>query len=159
MTPPSFTSRVRLASPRTLAAWALLGFVALFLFFELVSLVLPHGTLSGRAAGANFRSLIVMAMPFLAVALARYVSPPLTGAALISLIAVIEYGVALVFGLLTLLIGLPAVLDGINNAQSGFGAFTYVVMGLATLVLIAIAGYATLRTVSGDTTAAPPNLR
>jgi hypothetical protein len=139
-----------LSSPRTLAAWVLVGYVALFLFFEFVELVLPGGaSFSGRAAGADFRSLFVMAMPVLAVLLASYVSPPVPGARLLTVVALLEYCVALTFGLLTLLIGAPSVLDGINNAQSGFGAMRYFVMGLMELVLIAIAAYVTVRALSG----------
>jgi hypothetical protein len=135
-----------LSSPRTLAAWALVGYVALYLFFEFVRLPLPNGgSFSSRAAGAGFRSLLVMAMPVLAVLLARYVSPPVAGGRLVNLVALIEYGVALTLGLVTLLLGLPAVLDGIGNAQSAFGALRYVVLGIAELVLTAIAAYFTLR--------------
>jgi hypothetical protein len=72
-----------LSSPRALAAWTLLGYVALFLFFEFFQLVLPgSGSFSGRAASANFRALLIMAMPVLAVLLAGYVAPALPGARL-----------------------------------------------------------------------------
>src|SRR5258708_32591071 len=71
-----------LSSSRTLAAWVLVGYVALFLFFEFVELVLPGGaSLSGRAAGADFRSLFVMAMPIVAGLLAGLLSPCGAGAA------------------------------------------------------------------------------
>jgi hypothetical protein len=133
-----------------LAAWALLGYVALFLFFEFFQLVLPGGgSFSGRAASANFRALLIMAMPVLAVLLVGYVAPALSGARLICMVALIEYGVAMVFGLLTLLIGLPAILDGINSGQGGLGSLRYFVMGAGELVLILIAAYVVLRALTG----------
>lgn len=45
-------------------------------------------------------------------------------ARLVTIVALIEYGVALFLGLVTLLIGLPAVVDGISNPASGPGAMT-----------------------------------
>jgi uncharacterized membrane protein len=143
---PSY--RTALASPRLLAAWALIGYVAVYLFLEFVRLLLPDVAFSDRAAAADFRNLFVLAMPVVAVLLAHYVPPPLSGARLISLAALIEYGVALVFGSLTLLIGLPRVLHDIHNADSALSAIRYVVLGLLSLVLLAIAGFVTLRTVT-----------
>jgi hypothetical protein len=90
-----------------------------------------------------------MAMPVLAVLLARYVAPPVTGGRLVNLVALVEYGVALTFGLVTLLLGLPSVVDGIGNPQSAFGALRYVVLGIAELVLMTIAAYFTLRALTG----------
>jgi hypothetical protein len=140
-----------LSSPRTLAAWALLGYVALFLFFEFFQLVLPGGggSFTSRAAGANFRALLIMAMPVLAVLLVGYVAPALPSARLISLVALIEYGVAVVLGLLTLLIGLPAMMSGVNSAHGGLGALRYLVTGAGELILISIAAYVVLRALTG----------
>jgi uncharacterized membrane protein len=152
---PSY--RAALASPRLLAAWALIGYVAVYLFLEFVRLLLPDVRFSDRAASADFRNLVVFAMPVVAVLLAHYVSPPLSGARLISLAALIEYGAALVFGSLTLLIGLPGVLRDIHRADSALNAIRYVVLGLLSLVLLAIAGFVTLRTVAPARTPAASN--
>jgi hypothetical protein len=134
-----------LPAPRLLAAWGLLAYAALFLFFEVVKLMLPGGSFADRAAGADFRSLLIMAMPVLAVLLAVYVSPSLSSARIIAAIAIVEYGVSLFFGLVTLLIGVISVIGGINNAQSAFGALRFVVMAVAELLLIAIAGLVAYR--------------
>lgn len=137
------------ASPRALGAWALLGYVALFLFFAFFRWILPGGSFSGRSAGAEFRSLFEMAMPLVAVLLAVYVNPPLPGARIMAGIAVVEYAISLFFGLVTLLIGLGAVLDGVNNPHDMMNALAYLVLGAASLVLIAIAGYVCLRAFLG----------
>jgi hypothetical protein len=134
-----------LGAPRTLAAWALLGYTALFLFFTFFAWLLPGGSFSGRSAGADFRSLVVMAMPVLAVLLAVYVTPQLAGAKVITLIALVEYAVSLFFGFVTLLIGLGSVFEGVNNPSDAFHAMAYLVLGAASLGLIAIAAYVCLR--------------
>jgi hypothetical protein len=55
----------------------------------------------------------------------------------------------MVFGLLTLLIGLPAIMDGINSGHGGLGSLRYFVMGAGELVLILIAAYVVLRALTG----------
>lgn len=144
--PPSVTGVLR--SPRTLAAWALVGYAALHLAFTFLIWITPGGgSVSGGAAAAfgDFTNLVVMAMPVVAVLIAAYVDPPVAGARLITVIALIEYGVALMFGALTFLIGLGAAFDGINNAEDGMRSLQYLVMGIATLALLAVAAYVTLR--------------
>jgi hypothetical protein len=133
------------AAPRALAAWALLAFTALFLFFTFFSWLLGPGSFSGRSASAGFRNLFEMALPVLAVILATYIAPVLPGARVMAVIALAEYAVALFFGVITLLIGLGAVLDNVDTAWDSFNALQYLVMGLAALALIAIAAYVTLR--------------
>jgi len=133
------------AAPRALAAWALLAFTALFLFFTFFSWLLGPGSFSGRSASAGFRNLFEMALPVLAVILATYITPVLAGARVMALIALAEYAVGLFFGVITLLIGLFAVLGNVNTAWDSFNALQYLVMGVAALALIAIAAYVTLR--------------
>jgi hypothetical protein len=134
-----------LGAPRVLAAWALLGYTALFLFFTFFAWLLPGGSFSGRSAEADFRSLLVMAMPVLAVLLAVYVTPQLAGAKVITLVALVEYAFALFFGFVTLLIGLGSVFEGVNSPSDAFRAMAYLVLGAASLGLMAIAGYVCLR--------------
>jgi hypothetical protein len=134
-----------LSTPRALVAWAIVGYPALFLFFELFELVLPGGSFAGRAAGAEFRSLVINAIPVVAVVLAAYIGPPIPGARLLARIALIEYAVTLLFGLLTLVVGLVAVVDGVNSAQSGLAAMRYVVLGAAELGMIAVVAHVVLR--------------
>jgi hypothetical protein len=169
MTNPSVPPPVRgaLGSPRTLAAWTLVGYAALHLAFTFLIWITPGGgSVSGGAAAAfgEYTRLVIMAMPVLAVVLAAYVTPVVAGARLIAVIALIEYAVALLFGALTFLIGLGAAFDGINTAEDGMRGLQYLVMGIATLALVAVAGYVVLRAFTGlggrlpvgRTTTAPP---
>jgi hypothetical protein len=135
-----------LSTPRALVAWAIVGYPALFLFFEFFELILPGGSFTGRAAGAEFRSLPINAIPVVAVVLAAYLGPPIPAARLLARIALIEYAVTLFFGLLTLVVGLVAVVDGVNSAQSGLAAMRYVVLGVAELGMIAVVAHVVLRT-------------
>jgi hypothetical protein len=132
-------------SPRALAAWALVGYAALHLFFAFFDWLLPgDGTFTGRSAIAGFTNLFVMAMPVVAVLLAVHVAPVLSHAKLIAAVALVEYALSLVFGVFALLIGVGAVVDGpINNSNDAFDALAYFVMGAAALALIAVAGWAT----------------
>jgi hypothetical protein len=153
---PAAAPRAKLdLTPRSLAAWALVGYTALHLMFSFFDWVLPDGgTFAGRSAAADFRSLFVMAMPLVAVLLAVHVSPPLDQAKLISAVALVEYAVSLLFGLFTLLIGLGAVFDGsMRYANFVFDAMSYLVLGIAGLALIAVAAWVALRafTQSGGT--------
>jgi len=143
-------NRATLSSPRALAAWALVAYVAIWLFFTFFDWVLPgEGSFSGRSAGAGFDNLLVMSMPVLAVLLAAHVTPAVAGARLIAAIALIEYAAALFFGFITLLIGLGAMFDGVDTINEVFDALGYFVLGLANLVLIAIAAYVVVRSYTG----------
>ena len=143
-------NRATLSSPRALAAWALVAYVAIWLFFTFFDWVLPgEGSFSGRSAGASFDSLLVMTMPVLAVLLAAHVTPAVAGARLIAAIALIEYAVALFFGFITLLIGLGAMFDAVDTINEVFDALGYFVLGLANLGLIAIAAYVVVRSYTG----------
>ena len=154
-----------LASPRALAAWTLVGYAALFLFFRFFLWILPSGGgLSQRSASADFRDIFVMAMPVLAVLLAVHVQPMIAAARLIAAIALIEYAVSLFFGVITLLIGLPAVFDQISRLRDAMVALEYLILGIASLALIAIAAWVVLQAYQGlggrlpgrSTRAAPP---
>jgi hypothetical protein len=134
-----------LGSPRSLAAWGLVGYTALFLFFEFLKWLAGGGTFSGRSAGAGFLDLIIIAMPVAAVLLAAYVTPELPGARLLALVAMLEYLAMLFFGLITLLIGLGAVFDNVNSFADVIGALRYLVLGFAALILAAIASYVSFR--------------
>jgi hypothetical protein len=133
------------AAPRALAAWALVAYTALFLFFAFFSWLVGGGSFTGRSASSGFRSLFELGMPVLAAVLATYITPPLPGAKLITIIALAEYAFALFFGIITLLIGLGAVLGHVNNTADSFNALQYLVMGIAGLALITVAAYITVR--------------
>lgn len=136
-----------LASPRALAAWALLGYAALALFFAFFLWLLPNGgtLFSDRSAGAGFRSLTLIALPVLAVLLAAYVTPELPLARLMALVAMVEYLAILFFGLITLLIGLGPVFNRVSTVGGFFAALDYLFLGLGALILAAIASYVCFR--------------
>jgi hypothetical protein len=129
----------RLSSPRTLASWVLVTYVALYLFFEFFRWVLPRGTFTDRSATAGFHTLVVIVMPVLAVLLAANVTPVIPRARLVAAIALIEYVIALFLGFVTLLTGLGGVFDAVRTASDGFSALRYLVMGMADLTLMGVA--------------------
>jgi hypothetical protein len=140
------TARSVLASPRTLAAWALVGYVALAQFFACLLLLAPGGvSFSTRFTAAGFRDLVLMALPVLAVLLAFRAGPVLPGARLLVAVALAEYGIALLFGLVTLLVGAGPVVVHIDSPHDVVAAMQYLVLGAGALALIAVAAYAVAR--------------
>jgi hypothetical protein len=141
-------------SVRTLAVWALLGYAALLILFALFDWLLPSdpGGFSARSAGAGFVTVPTMAAPLLAVLLAAYVSPPLTFTRLAALAALLEYAAILVFGMLALLIGLPAAFNVRGDAyapDTSLDGLAYLLIGVAELALVAIAALAVWRVYAG----------
>ncbi|WP_433552794.1 hypothetical protein ACQP08_05000 [Micromonospora zamorensis] len=93
---------------RELAALALLGANAVFLFVGLLRLITPndYSSFTDRAGSAFYAFIGVEAvvLPLLAVLLATHVSPVLPKAKLITQVALAEYAVSALFGTLTMLI-------------------------------------------------------
>ncbi|WP_433266991.1 hypothetical protein ACQPWR_04925 [Micromonospora vinacea] len=93
---------------RELAALALLGANAVFLFVGLLRLIAPndYSSFTDRAGSAFYAFIGVEAvgLPLLAVLLATHISPVLAKAKLITQAAVVEYAVSALFGTLTMLI-------------------------------------------------------
>jgi hypothetical protein len=137
---PTGTLGRALGSPRLVAAWALLGYAALFLFVTFIRWVMPD---DGFLGGADFTNLVVMAMPVAAFLLAVHVQPQLPAARLITIVALVEYAFALVFGFLAFLTGLGRI--DIDDVSDGVRVALDLVMQLATLGLVAVAGYVVLR--------------
>ncbi|MET8119093.1 hypothetical protein [Micromonospora sp. NPDC005189] len=93
---------------RELAALALLGANAVFLFVGLLRLIAPndYNSFTDRAGSAFYAFIGVeaVALPLLAVLLATHISPVLPKAKLITQVALGEYAVSALFGTLTMLI-------------------------------------------------------
>ncbi|MEU8085910.1 hypothetical protein AB0B57_20160 [Micromonospora sp. NPDC049101] len=91
---------------RELAALALLGANAVFLFVGLLRLIAPNGSFTERAGDAfdRFVGLEAVVLPLLAVLLATHISPVVPKAKLITQVALGEYAASAVIGTLTLLI-------------------------------------------------------
>src|SRR6185369_16887771 len=94
---------------RELAAFVLLGVVAAFLLAGFISLLTTlTGEFLSNAGGAfgAFVSIETVALPILAVLLATHIDPVVPKARTIVLIALVEYAVAALFGLVMLLASL-----------------------------------------------------
>jgi len=124
---------------RRLFTWALLGYVALVVFFTLVGWLAPEGnsTFVDRALGADFTTVVTVGLPVVAVLLATVVAPPLPEGRMVALVAVGLYGVIVFFGLITFLLGLSKLDDALD-------ALRYVLISVAELALAALAGLYTL---------------
>ncbi|MBV1850248.1 hypothetical protein [Catellatospora tritici] len=125
---------------RVLFVLALLAYPALYLLFRFFAWIVPDAgssTLASRSVGAGFTDLFLMALPLVAVLIATLTGPVLPGARLFSLIALAEYAFALFFGVLAYLIGL--------GMLEYIGVFDYLVLTLARLGLITLAGFTVLR--------------
>ncbi|WP_433301134.1 hypothetical protein ACQP2F_05205 [Actinoplanes sp. CA-030573] len=128
---------------RDLAAYALVGATAVFLFLAIVDLI-PDGAdqFGYRTQGSfgNFINLETITFPIAAVLLSLMVQPRHPKAHLIVLAALVEYAVAAVFGLLFgVLIGLINQ-AGNNGARS---AFEGLLARVAWLAVFAVAAYGT----------------
>ncbi|SCL54301.1 hypothetical protein GA0070606_2260 [Micromonospora citrea] len=107
--PTEGTQASQLTKPlRELAAFVLLGANAVFLFVGLIRLLTPaqYTTFAGRAGSAFFAfvGLEAVVLPVLAVLLVTHVRPATGKAKLITQVALVEYAVSALFGVLTILI-------------------------------------------------------
>ncbi|WP_433390222.1 hypothetical protein [Micromonospora sp. KLBMP9576] len=136
------TQASQLTKPlRELAAFALLGANAVFLFVGLIRLVTPaeYTTIGGRAGSAFFAFVGIEAvfLPLLAVLLATHVRPPAPKAKLITQVALGEYAVSLLFGGLTFLFW---TVDRLAEGEF-LDAFLGLLSRVAWLALFAVAAY------------------
>jgi hypothetical protein len=143
MTSPTFGG-----SPRVLAVWAMLGYAGLALIFAFMDWVFPSSpvTFASRSYADfdSFVNVFTMALPVLAVLLAVHVEPGLSGARLMATVALAEYALVLLFGVVTLLVGLGvAFSDYPGNALYSFGraldGLGYFLLGVGELILVAVA--------------------
>lgn len=128
-------------SLRVLFVWALLGYVALHLFFELVNWLLPTDGRAGVLSGANFIVPYTLGFPIIAVLLASHVAPALGSARLAALVATVEYGALVLLGMLSFLLDLVDT----RGAFDVFDMFGHVVLSFALVAITALTGYATYR--------------
>ncbi|MFI7659602.1 hypothetical protein ACIBTW_12030 [Micromonospora parva] len=126
---------------RELAALALLGANAVFLFVGLLRLVAPndYSSFTDRAGSAfyAFVGVEAVALPVLAVLLATHISPVLAKAKLITQAALIEYAVSALFGTLTMLIWTVGRLAEAEVLDALLGVLTR----FAWMVIFAIAAW------------------
>ncbi|WP_330439795.1 hypothetical protein OHB44_05695 [Micromonospora sp. NBC_00821] len=126
---------------RELAALALLGANAVFLFVGLLRLIAPndYGSFTDRAGSAfsAFVGVEAVGLPLLAVLLATHISPVLAKAKLITQTAVVEYAVSALFGTLTMLIWTVGRLAEAEVLDALLGVLTR----FAWMVIFAIAAW------------------
>ncbi|MET8257235.1 hypothetical protein [Micromonospora sp. NPDC005205] len=126
---------------RELAALALLGANAVFLFVGLLRLIAPndYSSFTDRAGSAFYAFVGVEAvgLPLLAVLLATHISPVLTKAKLITQAALVEYAVSALFGTLTMLIWTVGRLAEAEVLDALLGVLTR----FAWMVIFAIAAW------------------
>jgi hypothetical protein len=135
-----------LASPRALAAWALVAYTAAGLVFAFLLWITPgDGSYLRHFSNAGFRDLVLMVMPVLGVLLATKAGPPVAGARLITVLALAEYAISLALGALTLVVGVFPVMGDISSARSAIAALEYVVLGIGAELLIAVAAWGVAR--------------
>ncbi|WBB96183.1 hypothetical protein O7543_24370 [Solwaraspora sp. WMMA2080] len=133
---------------REFAAAVLLGATAVFLFTAMLDLLVPYrlgfGPGFARRSADSFGSFVNLAtvgFPLLAVLLATHLTPELGRARLMTLVALVEYGVAAVFGgLFGLLVGFVVLVD--DTIRGGFQAL---LTRAAWLAVLGVAGYALWR--------------
>ncbi|SCL52393.1 hypothetical protein [Micromonospora peucetia] len=136
------TQASQLTKPlRELAAFALLGANAVFLFVGLIRLATPteYSTFGGRAGSAFYAFVGVESvfLPLLAVLLATHVKPPVPKAKLITQVALGEYAVSALFG------GLTFLFWTVTRLADGeiLDAFLGLLSRVAWLALFAVAAY------------------
>ncbi len=131
---------------REIAGLVLLGANAVFLFLGITGLFFVidgwatgFGVRSAAAYGVFVAGLIPVGFPILAVLLATHVRPIVGRARLITLAAVIQYGVSAVLGLITFLGAFANDLDSVRATLEG------VLYRLTWAGLLAFTGMVTLR--------------
>src|SRR5262245_15055201 len=95
-------------SVRNLVVLALLSYAGLILIFAFFDWLIPSSRMIGlaqRSYVADFVGVFTIALPVLDVLLATRIAPALPNARRVALIALIEYAVTLLFGVITLIIG------------------------------------------------------
>lgn len=148
------------SSPRALAIWVMLAYAALLLFFGFLAWIFPSSAISfpARSNGAfgEFVSTLTIALPVLAVLLAVHIEPALPESRLVAFIALIEYAFALLFGVITFLVGLGYAfgnLDDPDGALYSFGealaGIGYLAIGLVKIALMAVAALIVYRAYTG----------
>ena len=153
---------------RELSAFVLLGVVAAFLLAGFISLLTTlTGEFLSNAGGAFgvFVSIQTIALPILAVLLATHIDPVVPKAKIIVLVALVEYAVAALFGLVLLLASLigdlrpDSVRVGIALAVflTRLGVLALLGLGLFLVIRIYLGAYAPPKPAPGVT--ASPRIR
>jgi len=141
--PNEQTSANQITKPwRELIALVLVGANAVLLFVGLIDLLVPYSAsvgFSSRAGGSffDFVGIEAIVLPLLAVLLATHLKPAVPRAKLVTQVALVEYAVSAVFGLIALLAWLfGSLVDGEVRA-----AFTGLLVRIAYAGIFAAASF------------------
>ncbi|OLB65905.1 MAG: hypothetical protein AUI10_04825 [Actinobacteria bacterium 13_2_20CM_2_72_6] len=133
-------------------------------FFTLIVLLFdsaPFGGLGGsfndraNATFGDFVSPLTIFLPLVGVLLATHVKPPVAKAKLITLLALIGYGVAALLGLVTMFAAFIHTV-GLDLPGTVLHSFVTLLIRLILLALLAFAGFVVLRVFLGAYTAPKP---
>src|SRR6185369_13323388 len=102
-----------------------------------------------------FVGLTAIALPFLAVFISTHVKPVVPMGRVITLVALIEYGVAALFGVVTMFLGFIDDI-GTDSPTSGVGAALLLLDRLSFLALLGLGGFLVLRVYLGLYSAPKP---
>jgi len=137
------TSANQITKPwRELIALVLVGANAVLLFVGLIDLLVPYSAnvgFSSRAGGSffDFAGIEAIVLPLLAVLLATHLKPPVPRAKLVTQVALAEYAVSALFGVIALLAWLfGSLVDGEVRA-----AFTGLLVRIAYTGIFAAAAF------------------
>jgi hypothetical protein len=137
------TSANQITKPwRELIALVLVGANAVLLFVGLIDLLVPYSAnvgFSSRAGGSffDFVGIEAIVLPLLAVLVATHLKPPVPRAKLVTQVALAEYAVSAVFGVIALLAWLfGSLVDGEVRA-----AFTGLLVRIAYTGIFAAAAF------------------
>ena len=166
MAAPATEQKDPVAITAPLREWAaLLAVVAplALLFFTLIVLLFDSGptnfgsTFSDRANATfgDFVSAVTIFLPLVGVLLATHVKPPVGKAKVITLLALIGYGVAALLGLVTMFAGFIRTV-GLDVSGAVLHSFVTLFVRLIMLALLAFAGFVVLRIFLGAYTAPKP---
>lgn len=152
-TPTPKSPREAFAPLRELASFALLGVTGLALLTALINLIPPDmpasfSYLDYVTAGRNadFVALIVLASAVLAVVCAAFLGEPIARASLVTLVAMVALGVAILFGLIFDLL-LPVVHLGTEGTF--MDTVKFMLQRLTLVALAVVAGYLVFRVWQG----------
>jgi hypothetical protein len=134
---------------RTAAAWILLAYPGVIVAFALFRVLFPEFPMTFVNRANGFTTIEVLVFPLLAVLVGTRVGAVVPGARLLTLLAVVIYGVALVFGTLWLLGSAGDQFGSFGGGIHSFGGVVrgigQVATGLLKLALFAVAALWTLR--------------
>jgi hypothetical protein len=143
---------------RLIGALVLLAINALILLVAAANLI-PTGQGSNQLTEAMYTefgyaiSAITIAVPLVAVLLASHLAPVLRQAKTFALIAVIEYGVTIVLGLVSMIGGLLWELNEVKTDQYSYLTTPSVIIGLfgqvGQIALVGLAGFFALMVLLG----------